>query len=137
MTIRKTAQEFCSALDAGDWETVASLLAPGCEYACRGELYEGVETIVASYREIDEWVHRSFDSVRYESRIESCSEHEALISFRDVIEHGEHRLDFRCQQRIEVGNDGRILRILHIDLEGEPEKAAQFNWACGVRKLKE
>ncbi len=128
------AQQFCNALDAGDWDALASLLAPGCEYSLRGGSIEGVEPIVASYRKIDEWVHASFDSVRYESEVDTCTEREALIAFRDIIEHGAHRLDFRCQQQITLGDDGRVERIRHIDLEGEPEKAAEFNRVCGVEK---
>lgn len=125
---------FRAALDAADWPSLIALLDPACVYLFRGGQMTGVDEIVASYRTIDEWVRATFDSVRYESSHEVESGTAALISFRDLIDHGQHHLDHRCQQRIEINSEGLICTITHIDLEGEPEKAARFNAACGVEK---
>lgn len=128
------ARQFCLALDQGHWEAVSSLLDPGCRYHFRGGTTTGVETIVGSYRKIDEWVREVFDSVAYESHVEMVGDAAALITFRDQISCGQHHLDFRCQQRIDINERGRIDVITHIDIEGEREKADRFNKACGAVK---
>ena len=94
----------------------------------------GVDAIVGSYRTIDEWVRETFEGLQYESKVELKPDGSALITFRDRMSLGEHHLDFRCQQLIELDDDGLIGSITHIDIEGEPEKAARFNAACGVVK---
>ena len=121
-------------MDTGDWASVASVLDARCEYHFRGTMTSGVEKIVESYRKIDEWVHATFDQVRYESRIELQSDGSVLITFRDQIDHGDHHLDFRCQQRVAINDAERIASITHIDIDGEPEKAVRFNAMCGVVK---
>jgi len=128
------ASRFRAALDAADWPAVTALLDPACVYHFRGGRMTGAEEIVGSYRTIDEWVRTTFDKVRYESSHEVESDAAALIAFRDLIDHGEHHLDHRCRQRIEIDTSGRVCSITHIDIEGEPEKAARFNEACGVVK---
>lgn len=128
------ARRFAAALDAADWGTVVSLMAPACTYACRGSTTVGAGEIVASYRAVDEWVKTTFEDVRYDSEVQAEGKSLARLSFRDRMRHGAHRLDFRCQQRIELDSEGRIARIEHIDLPGEREKADRFNEACGVQR---
>ena len=125
---------FAAALDADDWAGAEALLADECVYAFRGGEMRGAAEIVGSYRKIGEWVARSFDAVRYESRVAPLEDVRVEIAFRDLIDHGEHHLDFRCKQRLRVDAEGRVVHIEHIDIEGEPEKAARFNAACGVTK---
>ena len=131
---RAIADRFCAALDGGDWPALIALLDPACEYRFRDGVMSGVDEIVASYRKIDDWVRATFDSVRYESAVELQPGAAAMISFRDLIDHGDHHLDHRCRQKIEINSEGRICSITHIDLPGEPEKVVQFNKACGVEK---
>ena len=128
--IRTIAERFARALDDGDWDAAASLLHPECRYACRGTLQTG-PSLLDAYRTTDEWAKATFESVRYESRVE-VEDGRARIHFRDLMDHGEHHLDFRCQQLVSVDDDGRIIEIEHIDLPGETEKADRFNRACGV-----
>jgi len=128
------ALRFVAALEAGDWTATQALLSEACVYEFRGGTLHGPEAIIATYREITEWVDQSFESVRYESRVERRPAGEALIHFRDLMDHGDHHLDFRCQQLIRVDEQGRIGRIQHIDIPGEAEKAAAFNEACGVKR---
>ncbi len=129
-----TARSFAAALDRGDWDGVRRLLDPECIYDCRGTTTVGPKAIVGSYAAVDAWVHDTFENVAYQSTIEDRSPTEALITFRDQMSHGAHQLDFRCQQRIEVNASGLLVRIEHIDLPGEREKADRFNDACGVRR---
>jgi len=133
-TIKEVAKLFCSALDSGDWDAVTALLSSDCAYHFRGGQMTGVEEIVGSYRTIDEWVRETFEGLLYESKVELKPDGSALITFRDRMSLGEHHLDFRCQQLIELDDAGLIGSITHIDIEGEPEKAARFNEACGVVK---
>ena len=131
---RLTALRFAAVLDARDWAGTRALLSEACEYDFRGGSLHGPKAIIAIYREIGEWVDESFDSVSYESRVELRPSGQALIHFRDLMDHGEHHLDFRCQQLLSVDQHGRVYRIEHIDIPGESEKAAAFNLACGVKR---
>ncbi len=128
------ARRFAVALDASDWDAAGGCLAPTCEYVFRGTCIVGRDPVIDSYRKIGEWVATTFECVRYESAVRPAEPAAAVIAFRDLIDHGEHHLDFRCEQRLEVGADGLVARIEHVDLPGEPEKAARFNAACGVEK---
>ena len=128
------AQRFAVALDEDRWDAVAACLAADCEYVCRGVTMRGPAQIVASYRTIGEWVVATFESVRYESAVEAIDDDRALISFRDLLDHQGHHLDFRCQQVVTLGPEHTIVHIEHVDLPGEPEKVVRFNAACGVEK---
>ena len=127
-------ERFAATLDDEDWAGARSLLARDCEYAFRGGTLHGPEAIIGCYRDIGQWVHESFDSVRYESRVEAMPDGRVRIHFRDRIDHGEHHLDFRCQQVLSVDERGLIDRIEHVDLPGERERADAFNRACGVER---
>ena len=128
------ARRFAIALDEDRWDAVIACLSPDCEYLFRGAVTRGSAPIVASYRTIGEWVADTFESVRYESAVEAIGVDRAVISFRDVLDHPGHHLDFRCQQVITLGPEGTIVHIEHVDLPGEPEKVVRFNAACGVKK---
>lgn len=130
--IRRVSERFARALDEGDWSAASSLLHPECRYDCRGSVVTG-PTLLDGYRTTDAWVKATFDAVRYESRIE-IEDGRARIHFRDFIDHGEHHLDFKCEQLLTIDEDGRIVSIEHIDLPGELETADAFNQVCGVRR---
>ena len=133
-TATEAALALASALDRSDWPACVACLSPQCKYEISGEVSQGPEAIISSYRVIGEWVEATFESVRYESSVETLDPKVAKISFRDLLEHQGHSLDFRCQQIITLGDDLLICKIQHIDIEGMPEKAAAFNKACGVAK---
>ena len=128
----EAAEAFAESLDRGDWRAAEALLAPDCVYAFRGGSLAGPQAILASYRMIDAWAKRSFDSVRYESRVEAMGDGRARIHFRDLMDHAGHHLDFRCQQLVTTDEAGRIRHLEHVDLPGESEKADAFNRACVV-----
>jgi hypothetical protein len=89
---------------------------------------------VACYTELCEWVETTFEAVQYESRVELENDGRVRVHFRGLIDHGEHHLDFRCQQLLTVDEQGLIQRIEHIDLPGERDKDDGFNLACGVTR---
>ena len=130
--LRSVAERFARALDQSDWKAAALLLHPKCRYNCRGSVVIG-PTLLDGYRTTDEWVKSTFDAVRYESRVE-VEGGRVRIHFRDLIDHGDHHLDFSCQQVLTIDDGGHIVSIEHVDLPGEVEKADAFNQACGVRR---
>ncbi|MEM6993338.1 MAG: GNAT family N-acetyltransferase [Myxococcota bacterium] len=131
---RAVALKLCRALDTGRWATLHALLAPTCHYDCRGSQTVGRDDIVDSYRSMDDWVRRNFDNIRYDSSVETVAPDTALVTFRDHMESGTHTLDFRCQQRVRVGESDLVEHIVQIDLPGERAKADRFNAACGVTR---
>lgn len=133
-TAMEAGLAFAAALDRGNWKETSACLSPNCQYFFRASISVGAETIVSSYQTIDEWVKMTFESVQYESSVEALSSNVARVSFRDLLKHKGHRLDFRCQQIITLGADQLISKIEHVDLDGMPEKAEAFNRACGVVK---
>ena len=131
-----TAQKFVDALDQGDWNTVQSLLANDCTYSFRNEEIQGHKTIVDMYQSIGVWVDETFDHVCYESSVEVMGDNRMKLHFRDLLDHAGFHLDFRCQQIVTIEDGSKITHIQHIDIPGEPEKAARFNADCGVIKPK-
>lgn len=131
-----TARRFVALLDNSDWDAMTALLAADCQYECRGTTSVGAAAIVASYQQMDAWVRATFEDVRYQSAVapEPGEPMQARLQMRDHMRHGEHTLDFQCEQRITVSDAGRIVAIEHFDLEGEREKADAFNRACGVAR---
>jgi hypothetical protein len=75
--VRARAQIFAQSLDRNDFETVATILAPGCRYDLSGASLTsegtlvGPEAILASYRSHDARARRLFDSVEYSSDVEA------------------------------------------------------------------
>ena len=128
------ASSFAAALDRADWDAAQQLLAPGCRYDCRGDTTEGAGAIISAYREVDEWVKRTFERVRYNSQVAALEDGRYRITFRDLIDHRSRHLDFRCQQLLSLDAAGKITRIEHFDLPGERERADAFNEACGVMR---
>lgn len=86
----------------------SSLSWPGCESR-------------AGYRLTGDSATRNFDSVTYESAVTSVSGSVAVIHFTDHLCHNGRHLTFECEQSIEVGSDGLIARIEHVDLAGQRE----------------
>lgn len=126
---------FAAALEHGDWAGVRALLVQDCVYDCRGTTTTGAEAIACAYRVTDDWVRETFEGLRYDSRFDVVGSREILMTFRDRMAHGPHRLDFRCQQRLSISAAGdQICGIEHVDLPGERDKADRFNRACGVTR---
>ncbi|MCZ6836603.1 MAG: hypothetical protein O7G85_12575 [Planctomycetota bacterium] len=132
----EAANALTRALDQEDYTLAETLLAPDCRYEINDTVMNGRETIIESYRLIGDWVKATFDSYQYSSEVVPRGDDQAIISYRDQIQHGEHELDHRCQQIIKAAPDGLIIEIRHVNLPGEPEKVKAFNKACGVSKPK-
>jgi hypothetical protein len=128
------ARVFASSLDADDFPALTELLSATCEYLIRDKTLRGPEAIGQSYREASDWAKGHIDSVVFESSVRQESEQVAIVTFVDHLQHQGHGHTFRCEQRVFVGEDGKISRIVHQDLPGEREAADAFLARIGVSR---
>ncbi len=130
----EAATALAATLNIENYNVAEMLLTPQCQYKIGETTVSGSVAIIESYRLIGDWVKATFESYSYESKVAADGDDQAIITYRDRIRHGEHRLDHHCQQVVKADQQGRIFEIRHVDLPGEPEKVAAFNAACGVSK---
>jgi hypothetical protein len=126
-----TARRFARALDAQDYDTVATCLSSTCEYAIRDKIARGRSAIIASYREAASWAASTLESARYENDVRSESG-AVVITFFDHLAHRGNTLTHRCEQRLEFDDAGQICRIVHVDLAGEREALEAFLEHLGI-----
>jgi len=133
--LAELAEALAHALDAEDYGSVGPRIAPDCVYETATAAIQGVEPIVASYAASAAWVRRTFEEVRYESRVEPIDDHAVAVEFTDYLMaagHGWHR--YRCRQEFTFGDDGRVIRIVHRELPGEREDLQAFLDRCGIQR---
>jgi hypothetical protein len=128
-----TARRFARALDAEDYDGVATCLSWTCEYSIHDRILRGGPAIIASYREASTWAASIIESVQYETEVRSAPTG-AVITFLDHLAHHGHTLTHRCEQHLEFDEAGRIYRILHVDLPGEREALAAFFKTLGITR---
>lgn len=126
------ATAFARALDADDFETAATFLAPDCLYVTGAETLDGPRAILESYERNSAWARQNLDAVEYESTLVSTNGASASIAFLDRVAKGTETLDHRCRQTYDVDARGLIVRIEHHDLPGEREKLRAFFDKCGI-----
>jgi len=127
--------ELARALDAEDYGAARCLIAAECVFETGAAVVQGVEPIVASYAASGAWAKRTFEEVRYESRVEPIDDHTVAVEFTDYLMaagHGWHR--YRCRQEFTFGDDGRVIRIVHRELPGEREDLQAFLDRCGIQR---
>ncbi|QDU58730.1 SnoaL-like domain protein [Aeoliella mucimassa] len=120
------AERFAQALDSEDYESAQELLSEACEYSCRGQSHVGPTAIIASYKGNGDTADSKFDSVDYESSVSDMPDGTALITFVDHFALKGKSHTFRCEQVLEVDNNGQITRIVHRDLPGQREALTEF-----------
>lgn len=125
-------RELAAALDRDDFAAAAALIAEGCEYRIGGRVLRGPAEIVASYRASSQWARARLDGVAYESEVEPPCPSGIGVRFFDHLTVGGRRHTHVCRQVFTVGAEGRVTRIVHHDLPGEPESLRAFLEACGV-----
>jgi hypothetical protein len=126
------AEQFAESLDAEDYQAAEAMLSEECEYTCRDRVYRGPSTIIESYRCTGDSANRDFDNVEYESNVRGLTDNVAVIHFIDHLYHKKEQFTFKCQQVIEVDDDGRITRIEHVDLPGQREALSEFMQQIGI-----
>ena len=130
--IRCIARTWALALDADDFAGAAALMSPGCTYVLRKQTLRGVTDILASYRTSTESAHAAFDEVTYDSNVQDVSDLSATIRYTDCLRKGAHRLEHVCEQKVYIDAEGRIVRIVHVDLDGEADRLRAFLDLTGV-----
>lgn len=130
--IRRIARTWALALDADDFAGAAALMSPACTYVLRQQTLRGIDAIIASYRQATESAHAAFDEVTYDSKVREVSELSATIRYTDCLRKGTHRLEHTCDQKVYIDGEGRVVRIVHVDLDGESERLRAFLELTGV-----
>jgi hypothetical protein len=132
--ILRTAQRLAAALDAEDYRASRGTLAPDCVYHSPKGLLVGPDRIVASYREHAAAARGRFETIEYQSVVETSGPAEAVITFIDRVTLGGAQHQFRCQQRIRIDAAGLVAEIRHEEIPGEREKLQQFETDAGAAR---
>lgn len=131
----KVVERFATALDNEDYEAAHALLSPTCTYEIGEKVLSGPDSIIASYRANGEWVTANIDSIAYRSSIEEDADSDSfLVRFEDQLIHKGKQLTHACQQMMKLDVSGKINRIEHRDLPGEPEALKVFFQEVGINR---
>lgn len=133
--VREVILGLARALDADDFSAARAYLASDCVYESGGETHRGPDAIMASYASASAWAKRTFDEVRYESEVGPVEGATASVTYTDYIlkaGHAWHR--YRCRQALTVGEDGRIVRIVHGEIPSERAALNDFFKSCGIER---
>jgi len=128
----QVAAALAQALDHEDFSVAEGLLAAGCVYESPFGLLEGPAAIMASYRGNAESAVSRFDRIEYESSVEPLDETSARITYFDRITHKGKSHEFSCRQVVTVGDDGKIVRIVHEEIPGKREALNAFYVEVGI-----
>lgn len=135
---RDVIEQWAAALDEDDFGRVRALLSPHCVYVIRDRTVEGPDAICGSYAEAAAWGRSKLDELVYESEIVGTSAgtgHGAgRVRFVDRMRHAGERHVHTCEQMVELGEDGLVARIEHIDLPGEREAASAWFARVGLER---
>jgi len=129
------AHAFAAALDADDFATTASLLAPDVAYHLGDRVLRGPEAVVASYAESAAWGAANLDSVGYESAVH-LARGRAVITFTDHLLLGPNQHTYRCEQYLTLDDSQppRIANVTHRELPGEREALTAWFALVGVSR---
>jgi hypothetical protein len=128
----KVVLQFADRLDRRDYDGLRDLLAADCRYELPDRRLVGCDAIIEAYRAGTEWAFAAFDQIDFESDLVAESDTSARVTFTDHLRSGERTHVFRCQQIVEWNSQGKIARIVHVDLPGEQTALREFFAKCGV-----
>jgi hypothetical protein len=131
-SILSVATRFAFALDTEDYEALAELLSHDCEYLAKSDACVGPKAIIASYREAGAWAKARFNSVIYESSVRVLHEGFAVVTLVDHLEDSDLRHSYSCEQSLSIRGDGKIRRIVHLEIPGQREAVDSFLRRIGV-----
>ncbi|MGI9244900.1 MAG: hypothetical protein ACR2RV_29120 [Verrucomicrobiales bacterium] len=120
------AVALAQALDREDYPLARRRLRDDCIYQIRGEVIHGAEAIIDSYRSAGDGGRERFDSLSFESKVHEIGRGQARIDYTDIVTRSGDQHVHRCSQVVEIGDDGLISRIEHVDLDGEREALEAF-----------
>jgi hypothetical protein len=130
----QVAERFARLLDGRDYDALGELLLTDCEYELKGDVVRGRAAIVEEYRQSTEWAFDVFDRVEFSSIVNVESQTSARVTFFDELFLGSQTHRYMCQQILTAHDNGRIERILHVDLAGEEAALEAFFTKCGVKR---
>ena len=130
----RAAQKFASALDTGDYAPLPAVLAPDCEYVATMGTFVGPEQIIAAYRKVAAWMSASFDKVSYRNSVRPGAGGDFIVTFVDDVEHSDLRHVYTCEQVLSFDAEGRIRRIVNVELPGQREAADAFLRRVGIER---
>ncbi len=129
-----TATVFADALDRDDFAAAERCLAVDCAYDSPGDVIAGSAIIIAAYRKNAEWASRTFDEIAYASEVQPEGSASVRINYIDRTVHRGQSHEYRCQQIVDVGDDGLIVRIRHEELPGMREALEAYFVRVGVNR---
>ena len=131
----RVVEQFATALDNEDYEAAHAFLSPTCTYEIGERALKGPDSIIASYKANGEWVASNINSVTYRSSIkEDVDDDRFFVRFEDQLIHKGKQLTHACQQMMKLDASGKINRIEHRDLPGEPEALKAFFQEVGINR---
>ncbi len=74
------------------------------------------------------------DRVDFSSAVDSESPNSARVTFFDHLRLGSEVHRYTCQQVLTTNENGRIKRIMHVDLAGEEARLEAFFEKCGAKR---
>ena len=132
--VMDVGRQFATSLDHRRYDDLAVIFDPDCKYHFRGKVVEGSKKIIEEYREGTEWAFDRFDEIKFFSDVTAVSESMVRVKFTDQLHFGDTSHTFRCEQLLTINSQQRIVRIEHIDLEGEVDSLHDFLHRCGIQR---
>jgi hypothetical protein len=136
-SVSSVATSFAFALDTDNYEALADLLSADCEYVAKSAVFHGSAAIIASYRDASTWAKARIHSVTYESSVRVVNDENALVTFIDHLEDSGSTHSYCCEQSLTIGPDGKICRIVHLEIPGQREAVDSFLLQIGVLRNSE
>lgn len=119
--------ELARALDHDDYEAAASVLSSTVRYEVYGEVLEGPEAIVASYRVASENARRIFDEVAYDSSVSRTKDPSVFsVDYADILTIGDETLVHKALQHVTAESGVGVTEIVNVDVPGEGARVDDF-----------
>ena len=134
-TLKEIAETFGTALDHDDFPTTENLIHQDCIYDIGSDIIVGPKEIVSSYEKNMIDGRKKLDELVWgESYVEALNENVFEVYFTDFLKHKGISHVHKCKQTLTITEEGKIIRIDHINLANEPEKLAAFYQQVGIAK---
>ena len=117
-------ERFAVALDADDYQTVASLLADDVEYFTGDKTIVGRDAVVESFRSASRWGRTAFDELTFLHEI--APDKPLDIRFIDILVKKGERFTLDHTMHVGISVTGLIERLDLTYPSGERERLAAF-----------